>query len=407
MMRTPIGLLFALMALAGSATAFAGLPGGVSGIWYNPAQSGHGLSLDVLAGDRAIAIWNVFDDDGKPLTLYIEAQIDGRRLTGQAYAPRGMRFGSFNPAELQLPVWGEVAISFGSCDRAELSWQSAQAGVSNGRMPLVRLTTSEGSDCALPAENALPFGLYVGERDGSVSLPATDLLGMVDREGRLWGFDRRFRSNGAPIAVPGSAWLGNITNSRFYRIHPGEAIGDELPATQAAYPAMALGSNMSGGFGEDNSGVWRLGAPGGAAAEFDAATSGNPIPIMGSRWRRGAPPATRLVAPVDLDQLQGRYTVLLRNQFFEYSVTVTIGADGSLCLPAELGPNAAPCRLRGTVTTPDGEFGLIDFTAADVRFPGLASYTGRGWLLDTASGRELNLVGDNGTIGLVVMAPAR
>ncbi len=404
MMSALVRFGFVLLALAGSATVFAGLPGSISGTWYNPAQSGHGLSLDVLAGDRAIAIWHVFDADGRPLTLYIEAQIDGRRLNGQAYAPRGMRFGSFNPAELQLPVWGEVEISFASCDRGELSWRSAQAGFPDGRMPLVRLATIEGSDCTLPVENALPFGLYVGERDDWVFRPVTDLLGIVDREGRLWGFDRKFRNNSARVPIPGSAWLGNDSYPRVYRIDPREVIDGEVSATQAVYPAMALSSSTTGVSGSSN-GVWRLEAAGGAAGEFIAGTFGNQS-IM-NRWRRGAPAATSLVAPVDLVRLQGQYTVVLRNQFFEYPATVVIGADGSLCIPSQAESASEPCRLRGTVTTPEGRFGLIDFTAFDVRFPGLASYTGRGWLLDTASGRELNLVGGNGTIGLLVAAQAR
>lgn len=128
-MKQTLRDLAILAALAFTHSATAGLPGSMSGTWYNPAQSGHGLSLDVLAADRAVAIWHVFDADGQPVTLYIDGHLDGRLLTGPAYAPVGMRFGSFDPAELQLPVWGQVAIDFSSCDQAQLELEQLAIGL--------------------------------------------------------------------------------------------------------------------------------------------------------------------------------------------------------------------------------------------------------------------------------------
>ncbi len=391
-MRLLIRLAAAMVALAGSAAAFAGLPGSISGTWYNPAQSGHGLSLDVLAADRAVAIWHVFDAQGQPLTLYIEAQIDGRQLSGQAYAPRGMRFGSFNPAQLQLPVWGQVEIEFASCDRAELSWRSTQAGFSDGRMPLVRLAQVNGRSCTLPPENALAAGLYLGELDGSANFPRTPVEGIVDREGRLWGFQRE-------LSIPGTSWVGSHV-PRVFRIEPITSSNSEVRASGTLF--MALAFWRPSGEPANTSGSWRIGAGGAAVGEFTTST-----PVLGThRWRPGAPAGSTLVAPLSIAELQGEYNLELKFQFFAYQTKVRIAADGSICTTYSIAADSV-CQMLGQVSTPEGRFGLIDFVLADQLQPELARYRGRGWLLDTPTGRELILVGDNGTVGLLVTADAR
>ena len=54
--RTRIGTLSTLLLLGSTGIASAALPPGISGSWYNPQQSGHGLSIDMLSRDRAL-VW--------------------------------------------------------------------------------------------------------------------------------------------------------------------------------------------------------------------------------------------------------------------------------------------------------------------------------------------------------------
>lgn len=401
MMRTLVRLLVALLALSGSTAVVAGLPSGISGTWYNPAQSGHGLSLDVLASDRAIAIWHVFDPDGQPLTLYIEAQLDGRRLTGRAYAPSGMRFGSFDPAALRLPVWGEVEISFASCDQAELSWRSSRAGFPDGRMPLVRLAQIDGSKCVLPPGNSLPVGPYVGEIEAAESYPRRNLEGFVDREGRLWGFDGSNGSTSSSVVIPGPVWVGNFV-PRVIRIEPSEASATDIRTEVGVYEARAFwpfpccDPTYTGG-------IWRVGTGGAAVGEV----AGTGQRVGRQRWRPGAPAGSTLIAPISLAQLQGEFTLELRDQFFSLPRNVTIEADGSICVASLSGSSYGPCVLRGRLATPEGRFGLIEFSLEDASKPLLPGYRGRGWALEYASGRELILVGDNGAVGLLLVARER
>lgn len=88
-MTKPLCRFAALVAwLAGSAQA--GLPLGFEGSWYNPPQSRNGLTIEQIDAERALMYWHVFDPEGRPLTLYFEAALEGDRLVGTALAPRGM-----------------------------------------------------------------------------------------------------------------------------------------------------------------------------------------------------------------------------------------------------------------------------------------------------------------------------
>lgn len=390
-----------LAALIWGTPALAGMPGSMSGTWYNPTQSGHGLSLDVLSAGRAVAIWHVFDTEGQPVTLYIDGELDGRQLSGPAYAPIGMRFGRFDPAELQLPVWGQVSIVFSSCDHAQLSWHSTQAGFADGQMPLTRLAQTADQDCQLPVENALTSGLYVGEMQASVSRPSTNLEGIVDREGRLWGFERGLQETGAALSIPGPMWVGAYA-PRIFRIEPLAVSASAISARSAMYTAHALWLPQSGDIGSAE-GSWQLAAVGGTQGDF-ASTSAN---AGAQRWRPGAAVGRTLVAPISLSELQGQYEMMIRAQFFAFQIIITIGADGSLCIPAGFPSDPSACRLLGTLSTPEGQAGLIEFSAADQARPELGRYLGRGWLAETTAGRELILVGDNGTLGLLVVANRR
>lgn len=52
---------------------------------------------------------------------------------------------------------------------------------------------------------------------------------------------------------------------------------------------------------------------------------------------------------------------------------------------------------------PEGAIGLIDFDLKNLRNPALSDFRGRGWLQDTSTGRQLILIGDNGTTGLLLI----
>ena len=149
----PLRRLALALSLSSPALASAALPAGLSGSWYNPAQSGTGFSIQMLSETNALVFWYATDPDGNPFNLYMEARVENESLVGRALAPRGLRFGEWDRADLQAPHWGEVRIDFADCDSALLSWTPngpAGAAFSPGSAPLQRLTRIEGNRCEFP-----------------------------------------------------------------------------------------------------------------------------------------------------------------------------------------------------------------------------------------------------------------
>lgn len=140
--------------LAAPALASAALPTGLSGSWYSPTHSGTGFSVQMLSDSNALVFWYSTDPDGNPFNVYIEATVEDRSLVGRGLAPRGLRFGEWNRADLRVPAWGDVRIHFNDCDNAHVSWTpngEAGAGFAPGSAPLRRLTRIEGNRCEFPA----------------------------------------------------------------------------------------------------------------------------------------------------------------------------------------------------------------------------------------------------------------
>lgn len=124
----------------------------MSGSWYNPAESGHGISLEVIGPDLLLVYWYTFDPAGDPLWLIAMGEYHGQGLASlQAERVSGGLFPpSFDPGQIELHHWGELEIEFDDCSRATLRWLPDDPAYSDGEMPLERLTRNLGHDCVGP-----------------------------------------------------------------------------------------------------------------------------------------------------------------------------------------------------------------------------------------------------------------
>jgi hypothetical protein len=387
--------LLALALYATASLAQAGLPDSLSGAWYNPAQSGHGISVEFVGSSRAIVIWHVYNTEGRPLTLYLDGQVSGRVISGPVYAPEGMRFGEFNPATVSLPVWGTASVEFSGCTEAALAWNSFDTDYGSGRMPLVPQVP--GSDpCGLPPSNPLLAQLVSGRSDAASGGAAIFFQGLVDGEGRLWGIERS-RGNGEESTIPGPAWLRSTWPS-VLRVSPTQVNGTTISVEGASLGAFAFAGQRM--LSHDRlTGHWQSS---GAASRLDL-TGMPPSAALTQTWTLEPAAGVTQVLPVRTSDLAGMWTVRLQSQFFALDYSLTVGADGRVCLAL----GEIPCAFSGRVETPDAVLGIVDFELVDTTRPHLLPYRGRGWLADTASGRELVLVGDNGSIGLGLIARPR
>ena len=130
-----------------------------SGSWIPEGQPGHGIHVEVLTDGRAAFYWLTYDSDGNQLWLVAQSDeiyeialtglfIPHIRIEATAYYADGMRFGSFNPNDVNLTEWGKVTLTFGYhwCDtRAGMAWEPIVPGFSSGEIELQRLT--EIIDC--------------------------------------------------------------------------------------------------------------------------------------------------------------------------------------------------------------------------------------------------------------------
>jgi hypothetical protein len=127
--------------------------GDFSGSWYNVDQSGHGLFVEILDGNKAVVAWFTFDPAGAPVWLVGLLDVTGSRLHGTLRTTAGGRFPpAFDPAQVSHTPWGSVEFDVLGCNEAELRWTPIRPGYASGSLSLTRLTALQGQRCNAEAE---------------------------------------------------------------------------------------------------------------------------------------------------------------------------------------------------------------------------------------------------------------
>ena len=113
-----------------------------SGLWYDPAQSGHGFTLETVEIGGALhllAVWFTYLD-GAPRWIHGVAPIVGNKATIAAAIATGGRFPpAFDPASVASEPWGTLEFTFDSETSGQVAWNSQQPGFGSGALPLSRL----------------------------------------------------------------------------------------------------------------------------------------------------------------------------------------------------------------------------------------------------------------------------
>jgi hypothetical protein len=131
------------------ATAFS-IGAGMTGNWFDPAEDGHGFSIEVLPGNLMLADWYVYAPDGGPVWIAATGPITGNTAVLQGFQKIGTggRFPpNFDPSNLQNLPWGTITFRFTDCNNGQVSWQPLVAGYASGSMPITRLTMPAGLSC--------------------------------------------------------------------------------------------------------------------------------------------------------------------------------------------------------------------------------------------------------------------
>ena len=132
-----------------------GIGPGISGSWFDAANPGHGLFVEVVptpgAADRLNLIWATYDSGGNQFYLVGVGPITGNAATiplrftrGGAFPPPG------NTASVQSLPFGNVTLTFNNCNTGTLDYTTTVPNLPpSGRVNLNRLTSISGQSCAL------------------------------------------------------------------------------------------------------------------------------------------------------------------------------------------------------------------------------------------------------------------
>ena len=114
----------------------------ISASWFNPAESGHGVSIDLMDAETAWMCWFTFDlcglgsISGDTITFESAFQVEGG-----AFPP------NFRPGNVTEVPWGSITIKIIGCDAGTMTWTTEAEGFQSGSMPLARLTDLWGVPC--------------------------------------------------------------------------------------------------------------------------------------------------------------------------------------------------------------------------------------------------------------------
>jgi hypothetical protein len=376
------------------APVHAQVPSGISGAWYNPAQSGHGVSIEVLDASRAIAFWYVYDRDGRPVHLYLDGRIEGQLIRGTAYAGSGMRFGAFDPATLNLDVWGQMELEVHSCRDLTLRYTGHGAvggAYGSGALALQRLTHLRGLDCS---SDKLPEGLYQGSYDTTRPSGSSELVAAVDEDGHLWATSPRIRGprfvgqeQAAPVVSGEPPALGPSLTLR--------ALGNTgLDDEGSPFPAEAYEIGVA----VQVFGPLQIDAPG-LDSDWLGALSLRPDPQRNRRLAQPAPLG-------ELVTRQFQFSAL--GQFVDDNYRLVFLDGLRICLLR----NGGSCEWTGSVVIRNRTTAFFDFdiqpAAGLPNFENRPPIHGRGWAERDAQGGigRVVLVGADARNGLGIVADA-
>jgi hypothetical protein len=122
-----------------------------TGAWYDPNQSGHGLFLEVLEGNRLLAYWFTFDQFGQQTWFGGVGDIRNDLAILNVDTGTGGRWiPDFNPSTFRVLPWGTLMLQFSDCNhgRVDFTANASNTGAFGyGHTDLTRITMPAGLGC--------------------------------------------------------------------------------------------------------------------------------------------------------------------------------------------------------------------------------------------------------------------
>jgi hypothetical protein len=122
---------------------------GFTGAWYDPAQSGHGIFVQILSNQRFYAAWFAFNPAGTQQAWFTGVGTYSGNIatiTAVEQPTAGRWIPNFDPGQLVRNAWGTLVFTFTDCDHGTVDFNSV-LGYGTGSMNLTRLTQPAGLSC--------------------------------------------------------------------------------------------------------------------------------------------------------------------------------------------------------------------------------------------------------------------
>lgn len=225
-----------------------------SGVWYVANRSGEGWFFEELPDERLVVYWFTFDPQGNPAWfLGVGTRVGNRVFIDNMHMSHGTRFGAaFNPAQVQLTLWGQLDINFIDCLQFQATHTSVLPGYGSNAHHATRLSKLAGTECIDGTPQTITQGSW--SEAASMPSPAQSELDTAVLDGKLYA-------------------LGGFGDPRgFKRFDPATgqwSVLPQLPAGRHHLSAFAIDGGVFYTGGEPFGG----GASGSAGYRYDPASN--------------------------------------------------------------------------------------------------------------------------------------
>ena len=120
-----------------------------TGSWYDPAQSGHGLFVEVLPNNLFLAAWLTFNPAGTEQVWIVgvgDYSGNTAKINSVVQPTGGRWIPNFDPTRIVNNAWGTLTFTFDDCNHGRVDYSSVR-GYGTGTMNLTRLTQPAGLAC--------------------------------------------------------------------------------------------------------------------------------------------------------------------------------------------------------------------------------------------------------------------
>jgi hypothetical protein len=162
------------------------IDGSMTGAWYDAAQSGHGIFIEVLPDNRLLAWWFAFNPEGTQQTWFGGVGSysgDSGTITDVVQSTGGRWIPNFDKSQVVNHAWGSLAFTFTGTNNGRVEFDSV-LGYGSGSMELMRLTQPAQAS-AISTSIGSP-GAVRTDAGGNVYFSSSpDRVYRLDGEGKL------------------------------------------------------------------------------------------------------------------------------------------------------------------------------------------------------------------------------